>query len=95
MINFGVRRDTTLNKLGLRVGMFLFNSTSGSYVRIERITATSSELKDGWALLSLAIDNLSVPTITKLFFRVRTYANGKDGITEDLQLIYKPTSLDK
>ena len=95
MINLGVRRDTVLNKLGFRVGMYLYNTTSSSYVRIERIIATNSELKDGWALLSLAIDNLSVGTITKMYYRVRTFANGKDGVTEDLQLTYRPTSLDK
>lgn len=79
----------------MKFGIRLYDYTLDQFVYKERVICDASEIKDGWVLVSVGIENLAMPTITKIFYRVRTLNNGKDNVVEDHSLSIKQMQTDK
>lgn len=64
---------SALGKLGLRFSAFLYNSTSDKYQYVEYYYQNRLDITDGWLLIVVSLDSVSVPGQTTVMFKMRNY----------------------
>jgi hypothetical protein len=58
-------------KLGLRFSAFLYNATIDKYSYVEAYYQNKLDIQDGWVLLVVGLDSLTIPTQTTVMFKMR------------------------
>ena len=67
---------SAMGKLGLRFSAFLYNATSDKYQYVEYYYQNRLDITDGWLLIVVNLDNVSVPGQTTVTFKMRGSNSG-------------------